>query len=194
MLNWIWFGLLAVGIVYAIPSGNIANVTEAALAAANDTVLLIIEICGILCLWLGMLRIAEASGLVKSFGRLLAPLVSRLFPSVPKDHPAFSSIIMNFAANLLGLGNAATPFGLKAMEQLQSMNPDKDHATPAMITLLVLNTSCVTLMPTMVISLRMAAGSTDPTVIIGATALSSTIGLIFALTMDRIFRRRHFGK
>ena len=182
------------GVVYSAASGNITPVTEAALAAANDAVLLIIEICGLLCLWLGMLKIAEASGLVRRLGALLAPLIGLLFPGLPRSHPAFSAIVMNFSANLLGLGNAATPFGLKAMQHLQELNQGRDSASPAMITLLAMNTSCITFIPTLVISLRMSAGSSDPACIIGATALSSGAGLLFALCLDRLLRRRYLGR
>lgn len=190
MLNWIWFALLACGVVYGAATGSLEVVTEAALAAANDAVRLVIEMCGLLCLWLGVLRIAEGSGLVDRLGRLLSPLVGLLFPDVPKTHPAFSAIVMNFSANLLGLGNAATPFGLKAMSYLQELNRSREEATPAMITLLALNTSGVTFIPTLVISLRMAAGSRDPACIIGPTALASSLGLAFALTLDGLIRRR----
>jgi spore maturation protein A len=132
--------------------------------------------------------------MVKRLGKMIAPVVRRLFPDVPREHPAFSSIVMNISANLLGLGNAATPFGLKAMEHLQALNSDKLSASPAMITLLVMNTSCITFIPSMVISLRVAAGSTNPTIIIGATFLSSLIGLSFALVADRLLRRHYFRR
>lgn len=181
--------MLAGGIVYGSLSGNAEAVTEAALNAAGDAVVLIIEMCGLLCLWLGVLRIAEASGLVNKVGRALSPLVGLLFPEVPRAHPAFAAIVMNFSANLLGLGNAATPFGLKAMSHLQELNREKDTASPAMITLLALNTSGVTLIPTLVISLRMAAGSRDPACIIAPTALASGLGLVFALLLDALLRR-----
>lgn len=189
MLNWIWFFLLAAGIVYAAAAGTMEQVTQAALASAQDAVTLIFEMCGLLCLWLGILRIMEASGLVDKLGRLLSPLVGRLFPQVPREHPAFAAIVMNFSANLLGLGNAATPFGLKAMEHLQQLNGGGEQASPAMITLLALNTSGVTLVPTLIISLRMAASSSDPTCVIGPTALASSIGLTFALLLDAALRR-----
>lgn len=190
MLNWIWFGLLAIGIIYGAFSGNMEAVTEAAFSAAGDSVMLVIEMCGLLCLWLGLFKIAESSGLVNKLSRLISPLIRRLFPEVPDGHPAFSAIVMNVSANLLGLGNAATPFGLKAMEHLQTLNPEKDTASHSMITLLAMNTSCITLLPTMVISLRMAAGSSEPTATIGATIIASTTGLVFALILDRILRKR----
>jgi spore maturation protein A len=194
MLNWLWFVLLAVGVLYGAAAGSLDAVTEAALTASGDAVRLAIEMCGLLCLWLGVLRVAESSGLVDRLGRALSPLVGLLFPDVPKTHPAFSAIVMNFSANLLGLGNAATPFGLKAMSYLQELNRSKEEATPAMITLLALNTSGVTFIPTLVISLRMAAGSKDPACIIGPTALASSLGLVFALTLDALIRRRQRGR
>ena len=196
MLNWVWFGLLATGMFFAAAGGNMEQTTAAAFSAASDAVLLILEICGLLCLWMGMLRIAERSGLVDVLARLISPLARRLFPSVPPQHPAFSAIVMNIAANLLGLGNSATPFGLKAMEYLQTLNPQPDTASAPMITLLAMNTSCITLLPTMVISLRLSAGSAEPTAIIGATMLASSIGFVFALLLDRAIRRReqHRGR
>ena len=190
MLDRIWFALLGAGVVFGAFAGSVDAVTEAALTAAEDAVSLSIEMCGLLCLWLGVLRIAEASGLVDALGRALSPLVGKLFPDVPPSHPAFASIVMNFSANLLGLGNAATPFGLKAMSQLQELNQGGKEASPAMITLLALNTSGVTFIPTLVISLRLAAGSRAPACIIAPTALASSLGLMFALLLDGVLRRR----
>ncbi|MDO4732070.1 MAG: nucleoside recognition domain-containing protein [Bacillota bacterium] len=147
-------------------------------------------LCGLICLWMGLLRVAEAAGLVQSLGRMLSPLLRRLFPSVPKGHPAMGALVMNVSANLLGLGNAATPMGLKAMALLQELNPDKEHASDAMQTLLALNTAAITLMPSMVIALRTAAASEDPAGILGATLLSSSMGMAFALLLDAVLRRR----
>ncbi|MBR5430709.1 MAG: spore maturation protein [Firmicutes bacterium] len=190
MLNRIWCGLLAAGVIFAAVTGQMEQVTEAALASAKEAVELSLGMCGLMCLWLGMLRIAAAAGLVNGLGRLLSPAVGLLFPEVPRDHPAFGSIVMNFSANLLGLGNAATPFGLKAMSQLQELNRDPEQASASMITLLALNTSGITLLPTMVISIRLAAGSSDPTCVIGPTAVSSSLGLLCALLVDAGLCRR----
>ena len=190
MLDRIWFALLAAGVIFGAVTGSMDAVTAAALTAAEDAVSLSIEMCGLLCLWLGVLRIAESSGLTDALGQALSPAVSLLFPDVPRAHPAFASIVMNFTANLLGLGNAATPFGLKAMSQLQELNRDREEASSAMITLLALNTSGVTFIPTLVISLRMAAGSRDPACVIAPTALASSLGLVFALLLDCVLRRR----
>lgn len=194
MLNWIWFLLMAVGVMYSAVQGTIDAVTEAAFSAASDTVMLILEICGLLCLWLGIFRIAERSGLVEKLGRMITPLISLLFPGVSKSSPAFAAIVMNVAANFLGLGNAATPFGLKAMEHLQAENRRKDTASDAMITLLAMNTSCITVLPTLMISLRASMGSAEPASIIGATLLSSVAGLVFALLLDRLLQNRKGGR
>ena len=188
MVNWFWFVLMAAGVIFAAISGEISPLNDAIFAAAKDAPLLIIELCGMICLWTGLMKIAEKSGLVQLLGRALSPLIRRLFPDIPPGHPAFPAIIMNVAANLLGIGNAATPFGLKAMEHLQALNGQKDRATPSMVTFLVLNTSCITLMPTLVISMRVSAGSLSPAAIVGPTILASTIGLCFALLFDRLIR------
>ncbi len=179
---------MAAGIILAAFSGQVGVLNSALFATAENVPMLILELCGMICLWTGLMKIAEASGLVRLIGKALSPLVRLLFPDVPKNHPAFAPIVMNMAANLLGIGNAATPFGLKAMEQLQTLNPHKDYASPSMITFLAVNTSCITLMPTMVISLRTAAGSAEPTTIVGPTIIASTIGFVFALLLDRLLR------
>ncbi len=194
MLNWLWFGLLALGIAFGGLQGDFAGVSAAALEAAADSVVWIMEMTGLLCLWLGMLKIAEASGLMQKIARLFSPAVAFLFPDVPRQHPAFTSMLMNMAANFLGLGNAATPFGLKAMEQLQSLNPHPDRASRPMITFLAVNTSGITLIPTLVISLRTAAGSAAPTEIIGAAVFATGCGTAFALIFDAILRKSKYGR
>ncbi len=185
---------MAAGIIFAAISGEVGALNDAIFAAAEDAPMLIIELCGMICLWTGLMKIAEKSGLVSLIGKALSPLIRLLFPDIPKGHPAFSAIIMNVAANFLGIGNAATPFGLKAMEHLQSLNTDKSRATPAMITFLVLNTSCITLMPTLVISMRVSAGSASPAAIVGPTIVASTIGLCFALIFDRLMRAFYYRR
>ena len=194
MVNWFWFILMAAGIIFAAISGEVDALNNAIFAAAEDAPMLIIELCGMICLWTGLMKIAERSGLVNLIGKALSPIIRRLFPDIPKGHPAFSAIIMNVAANFLCIGNAATPFGLKAMEQLQSLNPDKSRATPSMITFLVLNTSCITLMPTLVISMRVSAESASPAAIVGPTIIASTIGLCFALIFDRLMRAFYYRR
>ncbi len=194
MLNWLWFFLLASGLLFGAVNNNLDAVTEAAFSAAEDAVNMCIGLCGMMCLWLGLLKIAEESGLTDKFARLLSPLIARLFPGVPRRSAAFELIVMNISANLLGLGNAATPFGIKAMTELQKANPQPELATAPMVTLLALNTAGITFLPTTVISLRMAAGSQAPAAIILPTFLASLTGMIFAIALDAALRRKHFGR
>lgn len=162
---------------------------RAALEAAQSAVALAFELIGIMALWLGLLRIAEEAGLVRLLARLARPLVRLLFPSVPPEHPALGAILMNLSASFLGLGNAATPFGLKAMAELQKINPRPQEASEAMCTFLALNTSCVTLVPATIIGIRMAAGSANPGEIIGPTVLATGFATLAAITADQLLRR-----
>ena len=181
--------MLLAGFAAAAWQGNIGLVTQAAFAGANKSVSLIISLAGVLMLWLGVLALLEQSGLLAKLGRFFAPLLHRLFPELPADSPAFSGIVLNFCANLLGLGNAATPFGLQAMQELQRLNPRPDTASNSMITLLLLNTSAVTLLPTTVIALRSSAGSANPAEIVGLCILSPAFGLAVGLLAHTLCRR-----
>lgn len=186
MINLIWMILIASGIIYAGMNGRIEVVTASAINAAKSAVELSINLIGVMCLWLGIMRIAESSGLIKMISYLLQPLVGLLFPSVPKNHPAMGAIIMTLSANMLGLGNAVTPLGIKAMQQLQTLNPKKDTATAAMCTLLALCTTGFTLVPATIIALRSAAGSVNPTEIVGSTLIVSLFATILVLVIDRL--------
>jgi len=193
MINLIWMILISSGIIYAGVNGRIEVVTSSAISAAKSAVELSINLIGVMCLWLGIMRIAESSGLIKIISYFLQPIVGLLFPSVPKNHPAMGAIIMTLSANMLGLGNAVTPLGIKAMQQLQTLNPKKDTATAAMCTLLALCTTGFTLVPATIIALRSAAGSVNPTEIVGSTLIVSLFATILVLIVDRlcqmIFRR-----
>jgi len=179
MLNYIWFGMMAISVVAAIFTGRIDAVTEAAINMSKTAVEISIGLIGIMALWLGIMKIAEESGLIKIIARGLKPITIRLFPDVPADHPAIGSIVLNMAANMLGLGNAATPLGLKAMEELQELNPKKDTATNAMVMFLAINTSSVQLIvPATVVALMGVAASQIFITTILAT-LCSTITAIF---------------
>ncbi|MBP2663484.1 MAG: spmA [Firmicutes bacterium] len=186
MINLIWLVLIASGILYAGIHGRIEVVTASAISAAKGAVELSINLIGVMCLWLGIMRIAEVSGLVKVISYLLQPIIGLLFPSVPKNHPAMGAIIMTLSANMLGLGNAVTPLGIKAMQELQTLNPKKDTATAAMCTLLALCTTGFTLVPATIIALRSAAGSVNPTEIVGSTLIVSLFATIFVLIIDRL--------
>lgn len=188
MLNLIWLFLLLGGISVAALNGRIELVTEALFKGANEGVRMCLDLIGLMALWLGMLEIARQAGLVHLVARLVRPLTVLLFPEVPPRHPALGAIIMNISANILGLGNAATPFGLKAMEELQKLNPHPDTASDAMCTFLAANTSCLTLIPATMIGVRVAAGSHNPTEIVGPTIFATGFSMVFVLVVDFLWR------
>lgn len=195
MLNAIWLALLAGGVLVAVLNGQVEVVTEAALGAARGAVEVCLDLVGVMALWLGIMRIAEKAGLVEALARGLRPLMVRLFPSVPPHHPAMGAIILNLSANMLGLGNAATPFGMKAMRGLQELNPTPDEASEAMCTFLALNTSCITLIPATIIGIRASFGSANPTDIVGATVFATSCSMLLAVSVDYLFRARsRWGK
>lgn len=189
MLNYIWLALLLSGIAVAAINGNIEVVTQTALQSANDAVAICINLIGVMCLWLGIMRIGEKAGLIEALSRLVRPIMVRLFPSVPSDHPALGAIIMNLSANILGLGSAATPFGLKAMQELQKLNGGRKQASEAMCTFLALNTSCITLIPATIIAVRVNFNSANPTEIVGPTIFATGCSMIMAVLVDYLFRR-----
>lgn len=191
MVNLVWLLLLTSGIVVAGINGNIAVVTTAALSSAERAVFIAFELIGLMSLWLGLLKIAEVAGLVRLLARLMTPLTTFLFPSIPKDHPVIGAIVMNLSANILGLGNAATPFGLKTMQGLQELNTNPREASDAMCTFLALNTSCITIIPATIIGIRAAAGSKNPTEIVGTTIFATSIAMLIAIIADRILRKKY---
>ncbi|MFO7289452.1 spore maturation protein A [Planifilum fulgidum] len=192
MVNHIWLWMILSGVVAAAAQGRVDLVTRAALAGAKEAVAVCIGLISVLVFWMGMMRIAQDAGLLEKLARMLRPVVRFLFPSVPPNHPAMGYILSNISANLFGLGNAATPMGIKAMEELKKMNPDSKTASPAMCTLLALNTSGFTLIPTTIIGLRMKYGSADPAEIIGTTLLATLCSTLVAILLDRWFRARYF--
>lgn len=188
MVNFIWFAMIVFGILAAAINNNIEEVTKAALEGANNAVRISISLIAIITFWLGIMKLAEEAGLVRTIAWLVRPLMRFLFPGVPRDHPAMGAIVMNLSANILGLGNAATPMGLIAMQELQKLNPRKDTASEAMCTFLGLNTSCVTLIPATIIGIRVAYGSADPTEIVGPTIIATTLSMVVAVVVDRFLR------
>ena len=189
MLNYIWFGMMLIAVVVGTITGNIDAVTKAAINMAKTAVEIAIGLIGIMALWLGTMKIAEDSGLIRIIARALRPITIRLFPDVPSDHPAIGSIVLNMAANILGLGNAATPLGLKAMEELQELNPNKDTATNAMCTFLAINTSSVQLiLPATVVALMGAASNQIFITTIVATGLSTIAAIIAVKTLEKMNR------
>ncbi len=165
------------------------EVTNSALEYAGIAVNIALGLIGIMALWLGVMKVAENAGLIKIIANSVRPLTRFLFPDVPPDHPAMGSIIMNMAANMLGLGNAATPFGLKAMEELQTLNKDKSTATNAMVTFLAVNTAGLTLIPVTAIAIRAAAGSSNPAIIIGTAIFGAMCATTVGITATKIMEK-----
>jgi spore maturation protein A len=189
MLNYIWFGMMAVSVVAGIVTGRIDAVTDAAINMSKVAVEISIGLIGIMALWLGIMKIAEASGLIRIIARGLRPITVRLFPDVPEDHPAIGSIVLNMSANMLGLGNAATPMGLKAMEELQELNPKKDTATNAMVMFLAINTSSVQIIiPATVVALMGAAASQIFITTILATLASTIAAIVMVKLLEKMKR------
>jgi spore maturation protein SpmA len=191
MLNYIWLGLMLSAVVLAGFHGTVPKLTEAAFAACQKSVIeTAFPLIGFMALWLGIMRLAEKSGLVDIIARALRPLLVRLFPDVPATHPAMGSMVMNMAANMLGLSNAATPLGLRAMQDLEKLNPRPGVATNAMCTFLAINTSSIQLIPATVVGILVAAKSTQPTAIIGtsfvATVCSTVVAIIAVKLLEKL--------
>lgn len=186
MINYIWGVFIILGITYSIINKD-PNLTNNLLTSGKNSIDMILTILPLMCLWLGITKIAEVSSLLTLVSKKLSKIIKIIFPEIPKDHPAIGYISSNIVMNMLGLGNAATPFGIKAMEELQELNQNKDVASRSMITFLVINTSSVTIIPTTVISLRLLHGSIDASEIIPVTILTTFISTFIALILDRIF-------
>ncbi len=191
MLNYIWLGLVLAGVLLGAFTGRLGDVATGAIDMTKLAVMdIALPLAGVMALWLGLMRLAEKSGLVLILARALRPLMRRLFPDVPSDHPAIGAIVMNMAANMLGLANAATPLGLRAMQHLERLNPRPGTATNAMCTFLALNTSSVQLIPATVVAILAAAGSTNPTAVIGpafvATLCSTIAGVVAVKFLEKL--------
>ncbi len=190
LVNLIWLFFIVSGFVVAAITGNMSDLTEAVFEGAKTGVTVCFGLISIMVFWLGMMRIAEDAGLLEKLAKLLSPAVRFLFPDVPKDHPALGYIMSNMSANMLGLGNAATPMGIKAMQELQKLNPNKDTATAAMCTLLAINTSSITIIPTTMIAIRMSFESTNAAEIVGTTLIATMMATAAAILVDRWYRNK----
>lgn len=186
MINYIFGSFFILGIIYSLITNNI-NISNEMLLAASKALELIFTMIPIMCLWLGIVNIAKKSGLLDKLANLLTPILKILFPEIPKGDKAFSYISINIIMNMLGVGNAATPFGLKAMKSLQELNKNKDTASRSMITFIVLNTAAVTIIPTTIISLRMLNKSLNPMSIVPYIIITSTLSCIIGLILDRLY-------
>jgi len=188
MLNYVWIFLMVVSLVFGVVNGRLPEVTEAAFKYAGVAVDIAIGLIGIMAMWLGIMHIAEKAGLVRLLARAIRPISRRLFPDIPPDHPAMGAMILNIAANWLGLSNAATPLGLKAMDELQKINPPKDTASDAMVVFLSLNTGSITLIPATILAVRVQLGSAAPWEIIGTTIFASTCATISGVTAAKFLQ------
>jgi len=191
-MNVIWTALLALSVCFALGDGpqGAARLTQGVLDGAENAVAFAFGLVGALSFWSGMLKVAEASGITQAVAKLLSPLVRWLFPSIPPGHPASSSVLMAITVNMIGLGNAATPLGLKAMEDLAKLNGRKNEASDAMCTFLAVSTSGVTLIPSTVIAVRAAAGSHAPAAVVATTLFATLLATAVAIAADRAMIRR----
>ena len=189
MINYIWCGMIIIGIIVGTITGNIEAVSTAAIEWAETAVELSLGLIGVMALWLGLMKIAEEAGIVRGMGLLVKPIMVRLFPEVPADHPAMGSIVANMAANFFGLGNAATPLGIKAMQELQDLNENKEEASNAMVMFLAINTSSVTLISSSTIAYRSAAGAANPADIIGPTIVATIVSTAVAIIACKVLEK-----
>lgn len=185
MINYIFASFFIIGILYSFYTNT--NISNEILLASSKSIELIFTIIPVMCLWLGIMSIAKKSGLLDKFAKLLTPILKFIFPEIPKDSRAFSYISINIIMNMLGVGNAATPFGLKAMKCLQELNTKKDTASRSMITFIVLNTAAVTIIPTTIISLRVLNKSISPMSIVPYIIITSTLSCLIGLILDRLY-------
>lgn len=186
MIDYIWGMFIIIGIIYCLITGN-NNVTDTLFNSGSKAIQMILNLVPLMCLWLGTMKIAEVSGLLSILSNKLSKFIKIIFPEIPDGDPAISYIASNIIMNMFGLGNAATPFGLKAMNELKRLNKNSDVASRSMITFLVINTSSVTIVPTTVISLRIMNGSVNASEIVGVTIITTFLSTIIALIIDRLF-------
>lgn len=189
MMNYLWGFFILISLAAGMINGNISTVSSAGVTGAAKTVEMLVSIGGIMCFWTGMMEIAVKSGLTEKLEKLLNPVIRLLFPEI-KSEKAKSAVLMNITANILGIGNAATPLGLKAMEELQKENYDKKTATNSMCRFVLINTASIQLIPTTVFALRMSAGSKDPFIITPAVWISSLLACIIGFTALSIIEKR----
>lgn len=188
MISWLWAALLVSAVVFAASQGHVGAVTADVTKSAASAITIALELLGVMALWLGLTRIAQEAGAVDALARLLRPATRRLFPSLDPEGEAMRWIHLNLSANLVGLGSAATPFGLRAMEAMQKGNPEPERATEAMCTLLAMNTTSITIIPSTMIALRALYGSRSPADIVAPTLLATLVSTTVALTLDAALR------
>ncbi|EKQ56023.1 MULTISPECIES: nucleoside recognition domain-containing protein [unclassified Clostridium] len=189
MINYIWFLLIFLGVLVGLFSGNGEVISKSIVNSSGNTVTFIIELTGIMCFWCGVMKVAENSGLTEKISKLLKPILKRIFKEAAKDEKVLGAIVMNLTANMMGLSNAATPFGIKAMEEMDRLNKDKETASNDMALFLVLNATCIQLIPSTIISIRAACNSTNPGVIILPTLISTATAAVVGVVCCKILQR-----
>ncbi|MBQ7141187.1 MAG: spore maturation protein [Bacilli bacterium] len=194
MVNFIWAFFIIAGIIYGVITNNYEVLNTEILESSKTTLEMVLKMFPLVALWTGIMNIAKESKLLDKFSKAVAPILGKLFPEIPKGHESLGYIASNIVINMFGLGNAATPFGLKAMKSLQEINKDKTTASRSMITFLVLNTTGFTLIPTTVISLRMMHGSANPTDIVITSLIATTLSTVAGLIIDRIVAKKRACK
>ncbi|MBO4991726.1 MAG: nucleoside recognition protein [Firmicutes bacterium] len=188
MMNYIWVGLVVIAVIFGAVTGNISGVLDNIFAFADTAVEIALGLIGIMAFFCGLMNVMEKAGLCEKLGHLIAPIMRKLFPEVPEDHPANSAMALYFAANILGIGNAATPFGLKAMAELQTLNPTKDIATNAQCMLMAISTTSITLIPVTAIGLRSAVQVEGAAEIIAPVIIATTISTITGVVCSLVFQ------
>ena len=189
MINYIWFVMIFLGIIVGVVSGNGEVMSNDIISSIESTVTFIINLTGLMCFWCGVMKVAEKSGFTEKLAKLMKPILKVIFKEAAKDEKALGAIVMNITANMMGLGNAATPFGIKAMEEMHRLNPEKEKASNDMSLFLVLNAACIQLVPSTVISIRATAGSVNPGVIIIPAIISTTIAAVWGVICCKIMQR-----
>lgn len=189
MINIIWFFILGFGIIFGILTGRGAEISKAIIASTDSTVKLVIGLTGIMCLWCGVMKIAEKSGLTDKLAKILRPILKLIFKEAAKDEKAMGAIVMNLTANMMGLSNAATPFGIKAMEELKRLNKKDGEASDDMVLFLILNAACIQLVPTTIISMRAVVGSSNPAATIIPGIITTGTAAIFGVILCKILQR-----
>lgn len=187
MINYIWLFLIVTSIVTAVFTGRIGDVTNSILLSAKSAVNIAISLIGIMSFWLGIVKLAEKSGMMNIIAQIINPITRFLFPEIPKDNPALGNIAISFSANALGVTNAATPIGIKAMQEMQEINPEKESASNSMCMFLAMNTAGFQLIPASAIAILVATGCTNPTIIIFPTLIATSIALCGAVASAKIF-------
>ena len=196
-MGYIWVFLIVVSVIFAIINGRLQEVTQAIVDNSKLAVEISISLIGVMAFWLGLVKLAEKSGIITLIAKCVQPITNFLFPEIPKNHPSLGNIAMNISANALGVTNAATPVGIKAMQEMQELNPRKDTATNSMATFLAINTAGFQIVPASVIAVLVASGSNNPTEIVGPTIIVTAIGTIVAIiavkTLQKFFPIKDSG-